>query len=322
MIINKIIETGLNIQHPIDVYVDSENNIRNLLIDMYEGKCFRSCFIVRVLEIKNISECVMDQRGGECVGKVSVQFEVEAVVYAKGEVINGCKVVQRDRVSDIIIASSKYGSICLNSHVSLANIQKDQMVSVRVGEARYNIGSTKISINAYPYLSDDSAIVFKTIKELSSNDMSSMSNDLIKLSERTKEEERKIAAYTKENPRGIEFFKKLLYTYKEEKPEPAGIKVMKIEDLYIGGKALTDGYYVRDPVIYATDPIFHQHTEEPTAKNMTIVEVSPGLAERLLLENYYSALVNLREMLETYNTADIIKEHMPWWRVLKHNKIE
>ena len=205
MIITKVIETGLNINHPIDAYSDATNNIMNMLIQSFEGTCLRGCYIKKILKIRAISECIIERRGDKCYGKVNIQFEVEAVIYIEGEVINGCTVKHKDKNAAIIIAASQYGTICLNAHASLDSILVGQIISVRIGGTKYNPGSNKISINAYPFFPNkylNSKISSYYIKEniLSEKDKSYLNNVIARIDYEEKEKEQLL----KKNKKGCE----------------------------------------------------------------------------------------------------------------------
>ena len=88
MIITKVIEVGIDIHNCINIYSDGDN-IKHILIDRFEKKCFRGCYIKTVDRILRTSECIINQDGSPTYGTLSVIFEVTAVVFADGEIING-----------------------------------------------------------------------------------------------------------------------------------------------------------------------------------------------------------------------------------------
>src|SRR5690606_4726605 len=101
MLIKKNIEVGIDILDPINVFTDFDN-ITRILVDHYEGKCFRGCFIKKINKILRIGDCVINQDGSPTFGTLPVMIEVSAIVYAIGEVINGCVVQNRSKDNIII----------------------------------------------------------------------------------------------------------------------------------------------------------------------------------------------------------------------------
>jgi len=98
----------------------------------------------------------------------SYPSQVTAIVYAAGEIINGCIVRNRDQ-NGILICSTDMVSIMMAPHPMLTSITKDQIISVRVGTVRYHTGTNKVAINAIRYLFDKTPLVYK-IGPITSND--------------------------------------------------------------------------------------------------------------------------------------------------------
>jgi len=322
MIITKIIETGLNINSPIDVYSDATNNIMNMLIQSFEGTCLRGCYIKKILKIRAISECILERRGEKCFGRVNIQFEVEAVLYVEGEVINGCEVKHKDKNAAIIISTSQYGTICLNAHTSLDSILIGQIISVRVGETKYNPGSSKISINAYPFFPNkylNSKIVSYHISSenaLSEKDKSYLSNVIARIAYEEKEKEQLL----KVNKKGWDFFDNLLNAYREKQSPPKGINVVEFKKIL--DNSISIGWYSRDPKISPSSSTVFVSKESPS-KETHVLHDDFDLRHiiLILLEDYCDGLKNIREMMGIYNTEEKFTKHRNFWKILDKGKL-
>src|SRR5581483_4275703 len=219
MLITKSIQTGLDIQSPIDVYSDARTNIMNILRDKYQGKCHFGCYVKSIVDIVNISECIMSSEGSNVYGKVNIQFEIEAIVYVPDEIINGCIVVNKDK-KGIIVAQSEYAAIYLNAHPALASITKGQIISVRVSKAIY--GGERIAINAKPLMFSRKSLLFHVKSpSLTQSDMAFLTNVLNRIKFEVDKRAEIIAAGGGE---GLSFFAKLLNPYMAEQKLESGIE--------------------------------------------------------------------------------------------------
>ena len=312
MIITKVIETGIDFENPIDIYTDAETNIKALLDHTFQGKCFRGCLILNIKNIKQISECVMVRRGSHCGGHVDIRFEADVIVYAKNEIINGCVIQNRDRTSGIIIAQSKHANICLNNHASLDNVEIGQMISVRVGEAKYTINAEKVSINARYYLPEITANIYHISSEVT--DLSPL-KDII---EATRAEEVQFKALIAKSPRGFELFKGINYPYAQEKTKDKNAQEQNLLKL----TSFPAGYYVRDPASDLTTDIVYRYNTDPSNLHFTLIDAGSHLGFiAALYEDYRAYMKLITEMLTIYKTKEIIQTHMPWWRAIRKNKI-
>lgn len=319
MIITKLIELGIDIIDPISIYSNPKDNIMNILIDRFKGKCMRSCFIEDIIEVVKISECVINQDGVGCYGSINVIFKVKAIVYAANEIINGC-VVNINQKNGLIVCSAGNASIVLSSIKELESIQKDQIISIRVTKAKYNIGAAKIAISAVPYLFVKQSNIykipndFKFTKEVKTF-LQSILED-IKLEEERMEK-------VKVSGKSWEFFQKLLYAYNGEQQPPTGAKVVNLLEL-VRGKSETLGiegkYIARDPKLDLSFPNIYVHDNLKDFGSPVREEVIPKDVLLSLLDNYYNHIRTVREMTEIYNTEEVFNGHKNLWRIFTRSK--
>ena len=317
MIIKKNIEVGIDIQNCINIYTDPEI-IKHILADRFEGKCYRGCYIKSINRILRMGDCLINQDGSPSFGTIPIIMEVTAVVYAVGEIINGCVVQNKDK-NGIIICSTDIASIMLMSHKSLESITKGQVISLRVGNVRYNQGSLKVSINAIPYMFSNKPFIYKI--GIINEAVKSMISDVL---ERISFEEGEMERLKSEKSKAWETFNSLLYAYKDEQKPPPGAKVFNLIDIAKGNVEKGVKYLSRDSRINLSSSNVYGYTSvqaDQIPNNAVIrdeLQVSNVLI--ILLEDYCSHLRTIREMINIYSTEEMINIHRNLWQIFKKNK--
>lgn len=313
MIITKIIEVGINVQNCINIYTDPDN-IKQILADRYEGRCFKGCYIKKIEKIRKIGECVINQDGPPTFGVIPVICEVTAIVYAVGEIINGCKVMNRD-ADGILVCSTDIAAIMLAAHPAFESVVKGQIISIRVGATRYNVSATKIAISAVPYLFNKNPIIYKI--GIITEPMRALLGNVF---ERIAFEEEETNRLKKDNEKAWNTFDQLLYAYKEPQKAPRDAILMNIKT--IAQEAIKVQYLSRDPRINLSTPVVFGYTTKSSFPEGAIVREDLPTANVLilLLEDYCAHLRTIREMIEIYHTEKLIADHKNLWQIFKKNK--
>lgn len=315
MLITKVIEVGINVQNTINIYTD-EDNIKHILIDRYQGKCFRGCWIKSINKILMIGECIINQDGVPNFGTIPVIFEVTAIVYAMGEILNGCVVKNKDK-SGIIICTTDIASIMLNAHKSLESITKGQIISLRVFGVRYNQGAAKVSINAVPFMFQEKPFIY-AIGPITEGAKEMVANVLSRIEFEEAEKEK----IMKDKPRAWDTFDQLLYAYKEEQKIPSGAKLLNIVSIAKSGNAGVK-YLSRDNRLNLSTPNVYGYSDVTTIPSGAIVrgEIATSNVLILLLEDYCAHLRTIREMIGIYATEELLIAHKNLWQIFKKNKL-
>lgn len=314
MIIIKIIELGLNVQDCIGLYTDPDN-IKQILIDRYEGQCYASCYITQINKIRKISECVINQDGNPTFGTISIVCEVTAIVYARGEIINGC-VVQNRGEKGVIVASTNVASILISPHPLLESIVEKQIISVRVGAARYNRGATRISVNALPFLPKQVAPTYR-VEPFNIKASSALFEDVLR---RIGEEEAEVATLKTENGKAWDTFDQLLYVYREPRAAPVGSQVLDVRKIAAEG-IKNKTYLCRDPCLNLSSPNVCSYSDSTLPLGSSAVsDLTGDSVILLLLEDYCAHLRTIREMIGLYNTEKLITDHRNLWQIFRKIK--
>ncbi len=322
MIVTKVIEVGLDIHNCINLYTDP-NNILLILADHYEGRCFKGCYIVKIEKIRKLGECMINQDGVPDFGTISVIFEATVVMYAIGEIINGCKVLNRDE-KGILTCSTGIADIMISPGPILESVTKGQIISIRVAGARYNGASTKIAVMGLPFVPQRSVTYYKvsTITPTVRTHILSILSDVVERCnyELTELEKLRVAGKDK----AWSTFNQLIYAYKEEKPQPAESLMIDINDLLDGSETLGKVKFMcRDAGIKPTTPDVYGYSNSNDLPTDAIVRYDTPLINVLLMyfEDYCAQLRTVREMVEIYNTEKLLLDHKNIWMIFKKNKL-
>jgi len=300
MRVKKVLEVQLDLKNPIDIYANIEGSLLSKLIADYENKCFRSCLVSKVIRIIKRSDCVIAQEGACVTGRINVMFEVEAVVYARDEILTGCVVKVKDK-SGVIIASSPLATVFMNAHSTTASITVGQIITVRVGAPEYRHGESTITVNALPYLPTYAFHVYR-VGELTPADK-------LLIQEQLREYNEELAASTAAKvakPEGWKFFEKITYPYKAEQDTPAGATAVDIATAFE-----TPGYFSHDPRI-GLKPMLYRYAKPTDAGAPYQQQLTSAMSAIALISHCTAALRAVREMNSVY-TEQSLNAHKNLW---------
>jgi hypothetical protein len=323
MIITKLIEIGVNIQDCIALHTDLDNNLLRLLEDRFVGRCVRLCYILRINRIVKCSPCVINPDGPADYGVVNVVFETSAIVYLRGEILNGCRVVSKEAlkgISDTIICSTEYADIQLNNHPLFESVRQGQLISVRVGETKYTLGAQKIAVNAVPLVLSRTPTVFRYVPSAIPSDFADF---VASFYDRLSALESEIAGVREKNAQAWSVFGDMLYAYESPQPTPAGARAVSILDL-IRAPPDSECYVTRDPRIHPSSPdvyVYSDASSIPDVPAANIVrDVPPITIMVTLLDEYYNMLRSIVEYINIYSTQELLDSHRNLWLIFRKMK--
>lgn len=324
MYITSPIRFTINVSDCIGIFV-TEDNIIKTFKKIYENICFSQHYIVSINHIMRLSECVINKDGSPNFGTITGICDTTSIKYAPGEIINGCTVVPAGSNSDsIILCETDIADIALLRCPELNSITSGQKISIRVGMVQYNHGVSKIAINAIPYSINKTPIIYAInakIKEFVNykKDNKKFFDDILT---RITDEKEQMELLKKNNSKAWNTFNQLLYAYKTPQNAPDNVAVKDINDILTNG-CDKNIYLSRDPRLNLSDPlvyVYHSQSDFPS-DSMLISNHSPTDVILLLMEDYCAHLRTIREMIEIYNTEEIISNHANLWRMFTSSKI-
>ena len=156
MIITRIIEKSFNPGEPLYFFTDVERNLMNLLKETFEGKCYKGCFITKILKIIDTFDGLISSDEPDCTVSINVRFEVEAIIYTNGEIVPNCvlsKILSGKRffISSISNNKSKV-AILIDENNFNRVIREGQSAPIRVTNATFKIGNNTVFAKGELYL--------------------------------------------------------------------------------------------------------------------------------------------------------------------------
>lgn len=144
--------TQIDTKDPAVLYsTDLKATLKNILNDMYIGKCFKRCHITEILEIDENSPPIMEAMRNGGSARISVKFRVRGIVYDMYEVIPDAKIVEIIEDGKMLLRS-RHAAIMLAADARLQHFRVGMTVPVRVMEARYIPYRDTISVTGIPFI--------------------------------------------------------------------------------------------------------------------------------------------------------------------------
>lgn len=151
MIINKIFDVKLDIDNVNVIFVKNINEVIFELIEkQYINKCFLGVYILKINKILNRSVIEIDQSNLEGLMGVCIQFEATCITFSFREPI--MDVTLKKIINNNMSLTNDYCNAFIKTDKIIPNYNKDQKIIIRVGKAKFDPGSNKIDINAYPFI--------------------------------------------------------------------------------------------------------------------------------------------------------------------------
>lgn len=317
MRIRKVISTAIMVNNCINIYTDPDN-IRKTIEMKFLKKCYKGGYIVAIVNINQVGQCEISQDGSPSIGKIPVTFEVEMIVYASGEIINGC-VIRQITNNDILICETEYANIWVHSHPLIKSLTVGQIISIRVGMTKYGINTNKIAINAKIFLPGETKALVYYTGQLSNNKINE--RFLADVLARIQTEENELENIKKTNPKALNFFTQMLSPYIKAPAAPPNARVISLKDILKDGQS-SAMYLASDPRVSQTEPkiyAYEEYNSEPPA-NREVDDI--GYVMLALYENYCSYLRTMREMISTYSTDELVLKHQNLWMIYKKSKAQ
>lgn len=158
MIITKVLNARIDLIEPSEIYaVDLDKVILKHLNTRYVGRCYMSMLIISVDKIIKVNDDDLVLKCKDYLNdgsmSVDVKFVVSGVVYARGEIIHGCRIAEINGKN--ITAQSQYATILLkkNPGGDTPNVlQTGMIIPVIADKIGYTPAKKVISIVGYPFI--------------------------------------------------------------------------------------------------------------------------------------------------------------------------
>ncbi len=308
---------GLDIKNSIGLYAN-ENALMDIVVNKYERRCIQGLYVEKIMRIVTSSNCMINKFGAP-FGQISVVCEVLAVKYARGEIINGCVIENKDK-SGLVACRAGHVSILLSSSRIFESMVRGQIMSVRVNRARYTPNMETVVINAIPYLPSREFTAYKIGGNADPIDEAIFAD----VRARIAEEETAATTLKETHASAYNLFERMLFPYPAQiTPSDNALNgatempLMEFVVDAIAGKAAT-GYVSRDPAMNLSRSFVFRYKAAPeSAKVRDDIVFEAVIIE--LLEDYCAHLRTIREYIEIYS-EDQVRSHVNLWAIYMKNK--
>jgi len=309
MLIRKVLETRLDIVNANDMFcANYGNKILDMLKLRFIKKCFKSIYIIDVVSILRRGNISCKSKALDGSTYIDVTFEVDGIIYEKGEVIHGCKIIQINN-NGTMHAKSEYASIYIKNTKELADslvFKEGDVIPVITTLSRYQIYDSEISIAALPFIPiQKKSIIFHIVESTDTSDIFDM--DSIKNLEKQISDVKNKAIY--------KFFRELLYPFKKYKKDiDSKFKRSLLKDI----SSIKSGDYVYLPINYLDDESFIicNQKEVKTLEALipsTVLEIPLNILSLEICITYKKNLLQLLGFLQNYDTMEKIKQNTNIW---------
>jgi hypothetical protein len=333
MLYTKIFDTTLNVRNPIEFCADIDAGIINELKKKYEGKCYKGAFIISVEKILNRSGCIITSTNTTGAGEISVQFAARVSHIANQDILVGIKILNNSGFVVGLCQNEKAQIVVsfLNTK-GIETLAIDQYALARVVIAHHVPMEPRITAIGNFLTCDTEAPVYH-VEKYQDGAMQEL-NIILGQIDVELELRNQLMDLHKES---ILFFESLLYSFNRPKMEQVTIPTGKNSPTWVGlgitpketehrnfvefVRTLTSGtevqgFWSRSLEIYRSSPLVAWAASPPSHWNPA-TESDMRVTFVILLKNILDNLIAIREMIETYNTRDLIDNHSNIWAVMR-----
>lgn len=174
MKIVKTFETSIDIVDIGKLYQPLVPILMEELKNKYEGKCYKSSYILEILEIVHNSEVEISTDHQDCIGLVYVTFNALVEVYTLGNIIPVCKLEIKRQNGEFIGSSDDAGIQIIQTENEriLPAFKVGDKFPVQIRDVTYNTGQSKMTVLAtLPEIKPDKLVIYKIKEPLNDSDI-------------------------------------------------------------------------------------------------------------------------------------------------------
>lgn len=316
MIIQKILETQLDLTDPMDIIdPDLIGMCTRHLIKKFVGRCFKSCLVVKINKIIRHSRRYMSEDlSGSAY--IYVTFEVDGITFSKGEIINGCNILKIE-ADGRIHAKSKYAGVQVRQDSAMGIYKEGQIVPFITRRVLYNPAQLAISVEALPFVPFFPPLkIYKITSGLVDDDAEKIQSLFDKLGSIVGLISQRVRNDPNEK-QALDFFQKLIYPFKQ----PTDYKLPGFEKRKLSTIASVTSGYIYQPVeSNITNQEFYYSPHEIKEEGHEIKEEDVYEKDLMfiidkLLNRAIQHYNTLSEFVDTYPTFAKVQEYKDVWRM-------
>ncbi len=336
----KTFDTTIDVANPINFCADKMKHAMTRLKNTFEGKCYKGAFIVKIAEITKISDCTISRSDTTGAGAVDVVFTAEVVVAAKGDIVVGIEIkhVEGLIVGDVTRAGEARYAVSLLPRPESKILRPGNLACARLDHVRHNPFAIYIAAVGVPLTCDREFSAYKIV-----GDLTPTAAARLRVLLEDVDAEMALRAKTMEAHRdGFIFFEALLLAHKRPTldefkhkvesatggaayagPAVADSKqythVVDVVRAAVEGKTVPmSGTWSRPLALPRSSPLALKadSRDDSAATQNTIEEFTPEMVAFILLKSIRDNLRATRNMVEVYNTPELLESHKHVWLMM------
>lgn len=173
----KTFETSIDIVDIEKLYQPIGQIIMEELKNKYEGKCYKSSYIIEIRELVHLSEVEISTDHSDCIGLIDVTFNALVEVYMPDNIIPVCKLEIRRPNGEFIGSSDDAGIQIIQSENEkiLPAFKVGDRFPVQVKSVTYNISQSKMTITGtLPEIRPEKLVIYQITDPLTEYDLQSL----------------------------------------------------------------------------------------------------------------------------------------------------
>ena len=336
MIIFKQYQTDVNLSATETYSANLDEVVMQKLRVMFENRCYKSSLIIKILKLIKRSMWKPAQNLADGSGYVSVVFEVEAIIYNKGDIIVDC-IVQTKVRGGGLLCKSNHAAVFIKGALNIRGIKAKQQIPIRVEGITYHPKKDKISINATPYHYPFSFTLYST-------DLTNVNQEDVEVLAKMYEDYKNVRGkFDDLNGKVRDFFLDTFYPFKSayskfKKEKQPNLKAVSLDDeikrVLAGPDAKEEIMYVfRHPKVdKSEDTVYHMDKKILEGKIPNIQLLNPKqFSIRGANKNYAIILISYLEerigymnmiiqLSEAFSTEESRRSHKEVWSMYSNSK--
>jgi hypothetical protein len=352
MKLERVYTVTIDAPSAINFAADKLRQVEAELHRKYVGRCFMGACILRILRCLDVGAChvVSTNNSGDIY--INVRFVAEVVVVSRWDILTGVRIVANAQllVGEGVLRDAA-GAVTASVAVSFAasgaaqkaleSFAIGQHVPVRVLLVEHPPMQDRVSVFGTLLVCDRVAPAFRLRGSLGRDAGAELGPMLAAV----EAELAARAALAASERRGeLWFFEKLLYAYKDARPDAggppapdaaadswegppmlpaleAGAETASVVDIVrrvVGGESVTvTGVWCRSLAFHRSSPLVARARGGDPPASWEIIDSTPRVAFALFLKNILDFLAATRELVAVYNTRELVDSHINLWNVMR-----
>ena len=307
----------LDVPDPMEFGTNVDRNVLLGIRQIYEGKCFRGCFIVNITSIERTSEIYINKTGTVGAGTIDVEFTADCSRFNKGDLYPGVRI---SRTSQVMMGK---GVPPIGATEQLAVSIEDPnevladgfIIPVVIGEIDYPKGQSTPAASVHMLTCRQTPNVWLvTGGSVSKNIIDEMWARLEPVIK-----SRDAAEGDKDQSSLLKLFRMLLHSYSGGKA-PAGPKTQKLESR----DAIAEWAETLRPNTAWSRPItedFDSTGVSSVEATEKVVQANAAVVFTAITNEIVTAAQFMVDAAHTYTDQALMKKQIGVWRVMRNAQI-